>query len=283
MRTSDDQPLVFLSSITSDIGIALAHRYSKAGFRVAGTYRSTTLLPQLKSIPGVELFHCDLKSRESIDTSSQKFAHRGLRWNTFIALGAQPQPLTAFFKATFDDWEQAVHVNAVGQMRQLHRMHAARAEGNNSVVLFAGPGTNNAPADFSAAVVSKVFLIKMCELLDAENPDLNVFIVGPGWTKTKTHYEYLADPNVSKQKYEEVKAFIESNDGTPMDDIFRCIRWLEAQGRTVAGGRNFSVVHDQWRGEPSVALVAELTRDRDMYKLRRFKNEFLAKEGFAPK
>ena len=31
----------------------------------------------------------------------------------------------------------------------------------------------------------------MCELIDDENKNLNCFIVGPGFTKTKTHFETI--------------------------------------------------------------------------------------------
>ena len=31
----------------------------------------------------------------------------------------------------------------------------------------------------------------MCELLDDEIKNLNIFILGPGFTKTKTHFETL--------------------------------------------------------------------------------------------
>ena len=134
-----------------------------------------------------------------------------------------------------------------------------------------GPGTNNAVTNFSALTLSKTMLLKSCELLHAENEDINAFIVGPGWTRTKTHDAILSDPHVSEEKRQGTLDFLSSNSGTSMDDIYDCIRWLSEAGRAVAGGRNFSVVHDHWGSDE---LAQELSNDFDMYKLRRYRNDW---------
>jgi len=115
----------------------------------------------------------------------------------------------------------------------------------------------------------------MCEFIDAENKDVNIFIVGPGWTKTKMHYLILSDKDISKEKYKETMDFLEKRDGTSLKDIYDCIRWLSRQGKKVASGRNFSIVHDPWKGRRRRRLVNELRADGDMYKLRRYKNDFV--------
>ncbi len=263
---------VFLSSISSDIGIALAKRYAEEGYRVAGTYRSKELLSELKSIPNGHLFYCDLTKKESIRDSIEQYAKIRSPWETFISCAAWPPPLTSFFVADFEEWSESVHVNAVEQFRVLHGLYPLRDQQvTNNVIFFAGPGSNNAVKNFSALSASKQMLIKMCELLDAENENLNVFIIGPGWTKTKTHDQIINDPHVSKEKHKETMDFMKNRRGTSMDDIYGCIRWLSRQGRMVAGGRNFSVVHDLWGTDE---MADELRKDPNMYKMRRFKNEW---------
>ena len=270
LKAEKSQGVIFLSSITSDIGIAMAKNYISQGYIVTGTYRSRKLLPELSGIPSDRLWFCDFADRESIDESVAAFANTSLRWETMIFLAAMPQPLSSFFEADFDLWNHAMHVNAIEQLRFLHKMHPLRAEGREcNVVFFSGPGTNKAVKNFSAAAASKHVLLKMCELLDAENPDLNVFIVGPGWTRTKTHDEILSDPSVSDEKKRETEAFLASHEGTSLDDIYRSVQWLCDQGRDIAGGRNFSVVHDPW-GSPE--LARELANDTEMYKMRRLRN-----------
>lgn len=268
--------VVFISSITSDIGVALAKRYSQDGYIVAGTYRSKGLLPELTCLPDCHLFFCDLNDRSSIHESTREFASLGILWDVFISLAACPPPLNGFFSANFEDWQNSIHLNSIEQLRVLHSLYPYRQTKNLShAVFFAGPGTNNAVKDFSALTISKIMLIKMCELLDAENNDMNVFIVGPGWTRTKTHQQIISDPNVSPEKYNETMQFLQGQEGTNMEDIYQCIIWLCNQGREVAGGRNFSVVHDCWGTEE---LTFELKNDVNMYKLRRFRNIWKERE-----
>jgi len=272
MKAGPRNKVVFLSAITSDIGIALAKKYSKDGYTVAGTYRSETLLPELTRLPNCHLFFCDLAERKSIEDSVKLFSTLGLHWETFISCAAWPSPLTSFFDSDFDEWSQSVHINAIEQFRVLHSLYPLRnPKVVANVVFFAGPGTNNAVKNFSALTVSKIMLIKMCELLDFENEDLNVFIVGPGWTKTKTHNVILTDPQVSQEKYEETFKFMQTQEGTSMEDIYDSIRWLSEQGRPIAGGRNFSVVHDLWGFEE---MGEALKKDYNMYKLRRHCNDW---------
>jgi NAD(P)-dependent dehydrogenase (short-subunit alcohol dehydrogenase family) len=263
--------VVFISSITSDIGLHCARRYAADGCEVYGTYRSTKLLPELSFVPPERLYFADLRDAASVDEAAAKFNATGRQWNTFMSCAAQPGPLTSFFRTGFDEWSQSVHVNAIEQLRALHAIGTSMAAGGANAVFYAGPATNNAVANFSPLALSKIMLIKMCELLDAENPDLNAFIVGPGWTRTKTHFDIINDPGVSKEKYDETVRFLETQTGTNLDDIYDCIRWCSAQGRKVAGGRNFSVVHDCWGDK---ALAAQLLRDSDMYKLRRHGNSW---------
>jgi len=270
MSAATSKPLVYLSSISSDIGIALARRYARDGYAVAGTYRSDKLLDEIKDIPDLHVSYCDLSDPESVKNAAREFQQTGLTWETFLSLASWPPPLCAFFEGDFDEWSRSVHVNAIEQLRALHSLFPFRAcTGNCNAVFFAGPGTNNAVLNFSALTVSKIMLIKMCELIQAECPSLNTFIVGPGWTKTKTHDLILSDPKVSPEKKRETEAFLARGGGTSMDEIYDCIRWLCAAGPKAAGGRNFSVVHDCWGDD---GLQAQLLMDNDMYKLRRSGN-----------
>lgn len=273
-----EKKTVLILSITSDIGTALAERYAAEGHRVIGTYRTSDHLQQLRNVPGCQLYHCDIADRKSIAGFIDEFRSVNLPWDTLISCPCTPLPLGQFFSCDFDEWSESIHVNAIEQLRLLHALHPLRASAEMcDVVFFAGGGTNNAVLNFSAYTVSKIMLIKMCEFLDAENKDLNVFIVGPGWTKTKTHLITLEHSDKNDSKYAETAEFMKTGIGTSMDDIYGCIEWLSVQGKEVASGRNFSVVHDKWKGEWSDELAAALMRDIDMYKLRRNGNDFLVR------
>jgi len=55
--------------------------------------------------------------------------------------------------------------------------------------------------------------------------------------------------------------------GASMDDMFACLGWCRAPDCDVTGGRNVSVVHDEWRAG-SFELAAALRANPNMFKLR---------------
>lgn len=271
-----NEKVVVIISISSDIGIALAERYAQKNYKIIGTYHSDKLLYKLKDIPDLQLMYCDISDKKSISEFIDKFKLLDIEWDKFISCPCNPLPLKAFFRCNFDEWNDSVHVNVIEQLRLIHNLYPFRKKKKMSeVVFFAAGGTNSAVVNFSAYTASKIMLIKMCEFLDVENDDLNIFIVGPGWTKTKTHQLILSNIDKNDQRYNQTLDFMKNKEGTSMDDIFNCIEWLCEQGKEATSGRNFSVVNDKWKGELNKQLLAALKMDKDMYKLRRFRNEFL--------
>jgi len=278
-KTSRSKTVLILS-VSSDIGSYLAHQYLSLGYKVIGTFRSSQSVENLRSKAGCYLFNCDIHDAQSLLSFSRKVKKLGLKWEMFISCVGLPTPLQAFFKSDFDQWQHSVAINSLDQLRALHLLYPLRNSKHIAdVVFFAGGGSNEAVVKFSAYTIGKMMLTKMCEFLDAENPDLNIFIVGPGWTKTKIHQTILNDPHISKEKLLATKKFMKQGKGTPLEDIFQCIQWLSAQGKNVAGGRNFSVVYDVWKGPQATTLAKKLKADGHMYKLRRHGNEFMKAKG----
>jgi NAD(P)-dependent dehydrogenase (short-subunit alcohol dehydrogenase family) len=268
-----DPAAVFILSVSSDIGEQLALEYLRKGARVAGTYRNE-IPASLRDQPRFSCLRCDVMSRESYRQIADFLAGERLSWNVFISCVGQLAPVGLFFENDFEQWAASVETNSVAQLRALHAAHPFRAKGDVChVVFFAGGGTNNPFRSYSAYCLGKVSLIKMCELLDDENPDLNVFIVGTGWVRTKIHEQTLAAGSRAGVNFDKTRSFIEQNiQGTEHADIAAMIRWGMAQGRTIAGGRNFSVVHDGW-DDPRAELATALQANPDKFKLRRFGND----------
>lgn len=263
-------------AVTSDIGLVLAKKYLRDGYTVVGTYRSKKLLPELKTRAHCHLFYCDLSDKKSLAKLMKGFKALALKWDVFISCAGTPLPLQSFFACDFEEWSASVHVNAIEQLRLLHEFYPLRNRitKTTDVVLFAGGGVNNAVINFSAYTIAKIMLIKMCEYLDAENEDLNIFIVGPGWTKTKIHQLVLANLDRTDKRYAETVDFINHKPGTSLNDVYDSIQWLCRQGKRVASGRNFSIVNDQWKGKLSGKLAKQLRSDANMYKLRRQGNDY---------
>lgn len=265
---------VFVLGLGSDIGAELGKRFQKDGWAVYGTYRRG---PVPAEFAPARTFPCDVSDPASVARMAEACRATGLRWDVFIGAVGTEEPIGHFFECDIDEWEASVRVNALGLLRALHALHPLRASGREcACVLFAGAGTNDAAVRYSAYSASKIFLIKMCELLAAENPDLNPVIVGPGIVRTKIHEQTIRAGARAGANYDRVVRFLDGEDGgVSHDDVYACVTWCLQAGRLVTGGRNVSLVHDAWRdgGEP---LRAALASDPDMYRLRRSGNAWEA-------
>jgi hypothetical protein len=101
---------------------------------------------------------------------------------------------------------------------------------------------------------------------------VKIQIVGPGFVQTKIHYETLEAGEAAGKNLERVRDFMSSEDqGTKFEEIYDCLKWFDQEKKDVVSGRNFSIVHDQWGDE---RLKMQLAADKNMYKLRRSKNEW---------
>ncbi|MFA5260101.1 MAG: SDR family oxidoreductase [Candidatus Omnitrophota bacterium] len=263
--------IVFILAVSSDIGLFIAREYLRKGCRVVGTYRTKSAgVSALQAHPACDLLRCDITKPGSLSRCLDQYKALKAPWDIFISCVGDPRPVQAFFEADFNQWAESVEVNALAQLRALHGLYPLRrAAAKTHAVFFAGGGVNKPVKNFSAYTVSKLMLIKMCEYLDAENKDLNVFIIGPGWTKTKIHQVVLNDPHVPADKSRATVRFLKVETGTPYQDIYDCIERFMKAGKTVASGRNFSVVHDPWKGDGGKELMMQLKRDPHLYKLRR--------------
>jgi len=264
---------VFILGIGSDIGTSLARYYVKQGYDVYGTYRSRRSISTIMNMAGIRLLKCDLSNKSDIRKGVNRYKALRVSWDIFISCAGTMEPVGRFFEVDFDKWEDSIIINSTSQLRFLHEVYPFRRKNKVcDVVFFAGGGTNNAFSNYSAYCASKILLIKMCELLDDENKDLNTFIVGPGWVRTKIHAQTFKNRSAAGSNYIRTSRFLKSSSpGTYYRDIFECINWCIKQGRVVCGGRNFSVVHDKWRNGPG-SLIKELRACPDKFKLRRYKN-----------
>lgn len=265
-------PVVAVIGLGSDIGRELALRYAAESWTVWGTFRNRAGLDGLP--PDVRLTPCDLASRSSIATAVDEFRREGISWDVLVVAAGTEEPIGLFWDCDEDAWDQGMQVNALSPLRLVRQLYPLRnRSGAPSVAFFSGSGTNNAAPAYSAYCASKILLIKMCELLDAESPDTSFFIIGPGIVRTKIHDQTLRASVQSGYNYRRVVEFLGSaNPGTSHDDIYACLQWCVNAGKAVIGGRNLSLVHDAWRGGGAV-LARRLAQDGNLYKLRRFGND----------
>ena len=200
---------VIILGVSADIGRNICKFYLKDGFQVLGTYRNFSEdLNELLSFENLTLFKCDVTQRDDVSQLVEFVHNNNIFWTTLVSSVGTSEPIGNFFKIPFDTWENSIQINCLGQLHVLHALHKYRSTDTiSNVVFLAGGGTNNPFRYYSAYCVSKIMLIKMCELLDDENPDLNIFIVGPGFVRTKTHIETLNAGELAGDNYERVKNF----------------------------------------------------------------------------
>lgn len=271
---NEDRTAIIIS-ISSDIGTALSQRWARQGLKVCGTYRTKSAALDELARYGVDLVHCDLSSSDSMHSACAALQKFCPQWDVLVMGPGMVEPVGPFSSCNFDEWEQSVKVNFTSQMRIIHELLPSRRLNSRrgpSVILFAGGGTNSASPNYSAYTISKIALIKMCELLDAEIPDTRFAILGPGWVKTKIHEATLRAGARAGANYQRTLDKLASDQCTPMDQVLECCDWMRDAPRELISGRNFSVVFDKWG---SAELAKRLAQEPDMYKLRRYGNDWL--------
>jgi NAD(P)-dependent dehydrogenase (short-subunit alcohol dehydrogenase family) len=259
---------------SSDIGTAFCEDWVSKGWNVYGTYR--TFSPAVRRLEAnrCDLVECNLADAASVESACSSLNRRASSWDVLILGPGLQDPVGLFPECDFDEWAESITVNFTSQLRFVHRLLPNRnvSVGQSPTVLFfAGGGTNNAPMRYSAYIASKIALMKMTEILAAEIPDTRFVIVGPGWVKTKIHESTLKARGMAGPNYERTVEKLAGDECTPMQKVIECCNWLIDSPRGLVTGRNFSVEFDKW-GSPE--LEGLLAKHSDMYKLRRFGNDF---------
>ena len=261
-------------SISSDIASELALAWLKKGEEIVGTYRNwNENLEQLAVYKNLTLLKLDFADEENFNQLKQLVSGKG-HWNTLVIASGKQEPIGKFQNVVFSDWVDGVKTNFLDQLKIVHLLlpfKSKKTENSPTVLFFAGGGTNNSVNNYSAYTISKIGLIKMCELLSTEIPSVKFSIVGPGWVKTKIHRPTIMDLGAaSEDNYEKTIKMLEGNDCVPISEVVKSCDWVISQKFEVVTGRNFSTKSDKFDD----SLASALVQDNDMYKLRRFKNNW---------
>ena len=260
--------------VSSDIGFGLAQRWGKRGLEIAGTYRRSSAKVGILKDSGVMTFRCEAGNAASVRRVCSRLRSAFGRWDYLVLGLGDLEPVGEFEGCDFSRWSKSLEVNFIRQMQFVRELLPSRnRKGNHPpvVLFFAGGGTNNATVNYSAYTVSKIALIKMCELLDKEVRDTNFAILGPGWVKTKIHQATLKAGAKAGANFQKTRDKLAGDECTPMETVLDSCDWIVSAPRKAVSGRNFSVVSDKWR---SGALIKKLLKDPDMYKLRRHGNDW---------
>jgi NADP-dependent 3-hydroxy acid dehydrogenase YdfG len=261
--------LIILSA-SSDIGEFLTKHYLSQSVEVIGTFKTESQRIKSLADSGAILFPVDISVPEQVNNFITKLIKLNFEWDTLISAPGLLEPIGPFFGLDYEKWEQSVLVNSLSQLRVLHGLYPLRNKKTQSKVLFfAGGGTNGPFDNYSAYCLGKLALLKMTELLDSEYVDLKTSIIGTGWVNTKIHQQTLDAGVMAGVNFQRTKHFMEkaSANSATLSDVLECINWCLGSPKEAVGGRNFSLVHDDWRNP---AFIKKLIANPEIHKLRRF-------------
>lgn len=262
---------VFIAAISSDIGRKLAELYLAEGFRIVGTYREEVHITPFKNRDKILLLKCDLNQEDDLAKVPTFMAENNIQWDHFISAVGLLSPIGKFTDLPVENWKASVTVNSLQQLELFHSIYPFKRKGTTSKVAFLVGGAINRPfANYSAYSLGKIMLVKFCELISNETPDLHCVAIGTGWVASKIHQQTLDAGQSAGDNLTATKEFVSSGEqGTKIEDIFSLINWCFDRPETA--GRNFSVVHDEWR-DGGDKLLSSLAHDEDMFRLRRHGN-----------
>jgi len=274
MTLSEGPKKAIVVGASADIGMALCEDWLVKGWEVSGTYRTYSeavrcLEPKLSS-----LVQCNLSNTDSVEDACLTLQRCASSWDVLVLSPGLQDPIGMFTQCDFEEWAQSIVINFTNQLRFTHHLLPDRnlnANASPTVIFFAGGGVNNAPIGYSAYTVSKIALMKMVELLAAEIPDVKFVIIGPGWVKTKIHNSILDAGIKAGDNYARTLEKFQKDEFTAMADVVTCCNALINGSKELLTGRNYSVVFDKWGSSELHELLA---KHPDMYKLRRFGNDY---------
>ena len=258
--------------IASGLGSLLANHLSGKGWSVYGSARNPEFAAEkLDKIPFEKIIKLDFTEPETFDEFENNIRSLKVKFDCLVVAPGTMLPIGNFAEIEDSEWLQGIQVNFTSPVLAARRLFKFMNQGDFAplVLFFSGGGNHNAPVNFSSYISSKIALIKMVELLDAEIENLKFCVVGPGWMDSDIHQETLLDCEKAPDAYLETKRRYAENDFVAPDKLLAFFDWALSTEKEIIGGRNFSSAHDQLDNH---ALCQALSECKDLFKLRRFGN-----------
>lgn len=165
------------------------------------------------------------------DNSNSPLGRSYGRWDLLLIASGTLQPVGDFVDLDSSRWERGVYDNLISPLR-FFKDASWTANDNAAVCFFSGPNPERASPGYSAYAVAKAGLREAVRTLDAEFAGMRIFLIAPGFTRTKFHA-----PHVLKR----------TDAGTDIKDVWRCLQWSLKQSKDYIGGRMIGVFGNEWR------------------------------------
>lgn len=183
------KPIAMITGATSGIGLACAHKFYKAGYRLIVTGRNRVKLNELKELWGDDLLPLtfDVREREATIAAIASLPEewRGIEVlvnNAGLALGLEPE-----YEGHYDDWDTMIDTNIKGLLtvtREVVPGMIARGKGHiiniGSVAGDAAYANGNVYCATKAAVKAVTDGLR----IDVAHTPLRVTLLKPGLVET---------------------------------------------------------------------------------------------------
>lgn len=256
--------LLVLAS-TSDFSLNLSQKFYADGWNLYGVSRT-----QYENKLFKKNFLCNFDNKDSVEKVSKLIIEHDIRFDLIINFVGTIEPIGLFSECDFDHWLSTCGINAFNPLRLIKNILNNQKELKSNIIFFSGAGTNDAAPNYSAYCLSKIILIKMTEILDEEYVNSTFTILGPGVVDTKIHNPTLRNKAKAANNLKKLQDYYDGKKSfTDYSEIYNFLNCILHSEKKAVGGRNFSVVYDNFNSN----LIKELLLDSDLYKLRRYGND----------
>ena len=177
-------PTALLIGASRGIGFELARQYIDEGWRVIATARSDDGLAQLKAL-GAQTFRLDVANPAS--NSGLAWQLDGEKIDVAIYVAGAMDRASANTPPTRDSFDAVMHTNVMGAMQVIPQIVPMVQETRGVIACISSiMGSQQETTSGNAALyrVSKAALNMAVRCTQAEQPNITVLAIHPGWVQT---------------------------------------------------------------------------------------------------
>jgi NAD(P)-dependent dehydrogenase (short-subunit alcohol dehydrogenase family) len=177
-------PTVLLIGASRGIGLELTRQYTADGWRVIATARSDEGLERLKSM-GAQTLRVDVANPAS--NSGLAWQLDGEKIDLAIYVAGAMDRNSASTPPTRDSFDAVMHTNVMGAMQVIPQIVPMVQETQGVIACISsimGSMQETTSGDAALYRVSKAALNMVVRCTQAEQPDVTVLAIHPGWVQT---------------------------------------------------------------------------------------------------